>query len=119
MQEVLLGVVPALPVTGEPPTVLEISPAFGVLERASGTIPTVAGTAQLGWSRSGSGLDVDLSLPPNSLGKLSLPARSVSDVTVDSVSVEHANGVKLSSSEQGVVNLVIGGGRYSLHVSQG
>jgi alpha-L-rhamnosidase len=118
MQEVLLGVVPALPATGEPPTVLEISPAFSVLDRASGIIPTVAGTAQLGWSRSGSQLDVTLTLPPNSLARVSLPARNVSDVTVDSVAVEHAEGVELSSAPQGQVNLRIGAGRYALRVSQ-
>jgi alpha-L-rhamnosidase len=118
MQEVLLGVVPAVPAAGEPPTVLEISPAFSVLDRASGIVPTVAGTAQVGWSRAGSELSVALTLPPNSLAKVSLPARSVSDVTADSVAVEHAEGIKVSSSGQGRVNLQIGAGRYALRISQ-
>lgn len=119
MQEVLLGVVPAVPVSGEPPTVLEISPAFGVLERASGVVPTVAGTAQVGWSRSSSELDVTLTLPPNSLAKLSLPAKSTADVTVDSVAPEHAEGVEVASSKSGQVNLRIGAGRYNILVSEG
>ena len=73
----------------------------------------------MGWSRAGSELDVALTLPPNSLAKVSLPARSVSDVTVDSVADEHAEGVELSSAGQGRVNLRIGAGRYALRISQG
>jgi alpha-L-rhamnosidase len=118
MQEALLGVVPAVPSAGEPPTVLEISPAFSVLESATGVVPTIAGTAQVGWSHAGDALHVSLKLPPNSLAKLRLPAKSTADVTVDSVDVDHADGVAVESSQNGQVGLRIGAGRYELRVAQ-
>jgi alpha-L-rhamnosidase len=118
MQEVLLGVVPAVPSAGEPATVLEISPAFSVLESASGAVPTVAGTARVGWSHSGGDLDVDLSLPPNALAKLSLPANSAANVTVDSVAVDQAEGIAVESSQARTVNLRVGAGSYAIRVSQ-
>jgi alpha-L-rhamnosidase len=118
MQEALLGVVPAVPSAGEPPTVLEISPAFSVLESATGVVPTIAGTAQVGWSHAGGAVHVSLKLPPNSLAKLRLPAKSTADVTVDSVDVDHADGVAVESSQNGQVGLLVGAGRYELRVAQ-
>jgi alpha-L-rhamnosidase len=118
MQEVLLGVVPAPPSAGEPPTVLEISPAFTVLESASGVVPTVSGTAQVGWSHPGGVLEVALTLPPNSLAKLRIPANSPVDVTVDSVAVEHADGVAVAGTRAGQVDLRIGAGHYELRVAR-
>ena len=117
MQEVLLGVVPALPSAGEPPTVLEISPAFAVLESASGVVPTVSGTAQVGWSHSPGVLEVALTLPPNSLAKLRIPANSPADVTVDSVALEHADGVALIGTQAGQVGLRVGAGHYEFRVA--
>jgi hypothetical protein len=96
--------------------VLEVSPAFAVLESATGVVPTVSGTAQVGWSHPGGVLEVALTLPPNALAKLRLPADSPAEVTVDSVAVEHAEGVAVIGTRAGQVDLRIGAGHYELRV---
>jgi hypothetical protein len=118
MQEALLGVSPAVPKAGQPPTVLEIAPAFGVLDSASGAVPTVSGTASISWARSRD-LHVALKLPPNSQAVMRLPAKSPASVTVSSVPVEHVDGISVESSQDGEVSIAVGAGSYELDISSG
>jgi hypothetical protein len=52
------------------------------------------------------------------LAKLSLPADSATNVTVDSVPVDRAEGIAVESVLAGTVNLRVGAGSYSIRVSQ-
>ena len=116
MQEALLGVAPAVPKPGQPPTVLEIAPAFGVLASASGAIPTVSGTASISWARSRD-LHVALSLPPNSQATMRLPAKSPASVSVSSVPIEHVEGISVEGAHDGEVSIVVGAGSYEFDIS--
>jgi len=136
VQEAILGVTPMAPVPGEPQTVLQVSPAFGLLDTASGIVPTIAGSASLGWSHPGGGggdgggssgggggsvgrgpLSFSLTLPPNSLASVVLPAQSPSAVTVDSSPVDRAEGISLVGSGDGTVTLRVAAGTYEMEVS--
>jgi alpha-L-rhamnosidase len=118
MQETLLGVVPVAPTREGPMAVLQIEPAFAVLDHASGAIPTVAGTAAIGWSQTAATIHLALSLPPNSRANLRLPAKGASSVTMGSVPVQHIDGVSVESSGNGVVTLGVGAGSYEFDVSR-
>jgi hypothetical protein len=117
MQEALLGVSPAVPTSGQPATVLEISPAFSLLDACSGAVPTMSGTASVAWARSSAGLHVALSLPANSAALVRLPAASPSSLKVSSVPIEHVEGIKVAGSKDGVVTLQVGAGSYAIDVS--
>ncbi|MGO9344444.1 MAG: family 78 glycoside hydrolase catalytic domain [Acidimicrobiales bacterium] len=119
MQEALLGVVPAVPTTGQPPTVLEIAPAFGVLDFASGAVPTMSGTASVSWARSRAGLHVAVSLPANSQALMRVPASGPTSVKVGPVPIEHVEGISVESSENGEVRFWVGAGSYELDVVPG
>jgi alpha-L-rhamnosidase len=118
MQEALLGVAPAVPTAGQPQTVLEIAPAFGVLETASGAVPTMSGTASVSWARSSAGLHVALSLPANSRALVRVPAPSPASIKAGPVPIEHAEGISVEGSGDGEVSLWVGAGSYELDVSQ-
>ncbi len=119
MQEALLGVLPAVPTAGQPQTVLDITPAFNVLDTASGAVPTMSGTASVGWARSSAGLHVALSLPANSLALLRVPAPSPASVKVGGLPLEQAEGIAVEGSGNGEVSFWVGAGSYELDVSQG
>ncbi|MFZ0668567.1 MAG: family 78 glycoside hydrolase catalytic domain [Acidimicrobiales bacterium] len=118
MQEVLLGCVPAMPSIGEPVTALDITPAFSVLQRASGAIPTVAGTASVAWTQSSSAITLALMLPANSSATLHLPASSSSAVSVDSGPVHTADGISVIGAGGGEVTLAVGAGTYQFDVKK-
>jgi alpha-L-rhamnosidase len=73
MQEVLLGVTPLAPPTRDGTTVLDIQPPPGKLS-VSGQVPTISGTAEVRWERSGSATELELLLPPNTSGRVQMPA---------------------------------------------
>lgn len=119
MQEALLGVAPAVPSDGQPPTVLDIAPAFAVLDSGSGAVPTMSGTASISWARSRAGLHVAVSLPPNSEALMRLPAESPASVKVSSVPIEDVEGISVASSNDGVVALRVGAGSYEIDIAPG
>ena len=119
MQETLLGVVPSVPGAGDPPTVLEIAPAFDVLDTASGAVPTLAGTAYVSWGKARSSLHVSLSLPANSLGLMRLPAKNPASVKMNSVPIEHVEGISIESSLDGEILVRVRAGSYALDISPG
>jgi hypothetical protein len=119
MQETLLGVVPVAPTGDEPSTTLDIAPAFGVLDRASGSVPTIAGTAYLGWSQSPTAIHMALSLPANSQAMLHLPATSSDAVTMGNVTAKHVDGVSVAGAGDGEVTLRVGAGSYAFDILRG
>lgn len=121
IQEAILGVTPETPRAAEPRTVLAISPALSVLDRASGDVPTFAGRASVGWSRSGTETSFELTMPPNSLAKLSLEAASPADVTVAGHpgSRPRTPGVAYKGFSGGAVNFDVGAGTYGFEIAIG
>jgi alpha-L-rhamnosidase len=117
VQEAILGFVPVVPSEGEPPTMLDIKPAFGALDSASGNVPTVAGPASITWNHASGDIHMRLTLPPNSQGLLHLPANSASQVSVDTTPVTKTDGIDVVSATAGILTLRVGAGTYAFEIS--
>ena len=129
-----LGAVP-----GE--TLLEVRPPAGGLAGASGSVPTVAGTVHLRWSRPGGGsgggggggggggssgggggsggLALALSLPANASARVRVPASAPARVTESGRPATASPGVTLLGHGGGEVVLSVGAGTYDLRVAGG
>ena len=111
MQETLLGVN-----LGEPDadgTVrAAVSPPSAGLDRAEGSVPTVAGPVHVSWQRRGQGMTMALTVPANAAGTVRLPASALSSVREGGAAVTNANGVTVVSAADGVVVLSVGSGTY-------
>jgi alpha-L-rhamnosidase len=117
VQEAILGFVPLVPTAAEPPTMLEITPALGALDSASGSVPTISGPASIGWSHTGGDTHLDLTLPPNSLALLRLPASNTSQVMVGTTPVTHTDGITVLGTSDGILTLRVGAGTYAFEIS--
>jgi alpha-L-rhamnosidase len=111
MQETLLGVSFRTP---NPDGTLRITvaPTLSGLPRASGTVPTTAGSVAVDWRRSARGMALDLTIPANLAALVQLPATSASHVREGGVAADKASGVSVSSVAGGVAELEVGGGSY-------
>jgi alpha-L-rhamnosidase len=111
MQESLLGV------SFDPPgpdgsVRAVVAPSSGGLDRASGTVPTIAGPLAASWVRAGRRVALDLSVPVNATVRVMLPASSASAVREGGVRAGSAAGVSVLSVANGLVVLSVGSGSY-------
>ena len=111
MQETLLGV------RFDPPeaagTVRAVlSPPSAGLDRAEGSVPTVAGPLQVSWQRRGKGMTMAVTVPPNAAATVRLPASTPSSVREGGVAAARAPGVRVVSATGGAVVLAVGSGNY-------
>jgi alpha-L-rhamnosidase len=116
VQEALLGVVPALPSPGGPPTLVTVTPPTGGLTHASGTFPTPAGEYSVAWRSAHAGSGVQITVPPNAGALCRLAGSRVSEAGVP---VEKVPGVDVVSRADGEVVVAVGAGTYDLTVSAG
>src|ERR1700689_4111824 len=72
MQESLLGVT-LQPRNEDGAVNALIAPPSAGLDRAGGSVPTVAGPVQLAWQRQGKGMTMDLTVPANATAMVRLP----------------------------------------------
>ncbi len=111
MQETLLGVS-----LGEPDadgTVrATVSPPSAGLDRAGGSVPTVAGPVQVSWQRRGKGMTMALTVPANAGATVRLPASAPASVREGGAAAARAPGVTVGSAADGVVVLSVGSGTY-------
>jgi alpha-L-rhamnosidase len=111
MQESLLGVS-----FGEPDadgTVrATVSPPSAGLDRAEGSVPTVAGPVQVSWHRRGKGMTMDLKVPANAAATVRLPASAAASVREGGTAAASAPGVTVESTVDGIVVLSVGSGDY-------
>lgn len=119
IQEVLLGAVPTAPTPGGPPTVITVTPPAGGLDRASGTFPSPAGTVSVSWDTSGSGTDLSVGVPPNSVVVCTFPGARVSEVSVGGRPLSAAKGVRVTGSSEGGVTVAAGSGGHEFTYSAG
>ena len=111
MQETLLGV--ALEQRSEDGTVnAMVEPPSAGLDRAEGSVPTIAGPVQLAWQRHGKGMTMDLTVPANATATVRLPAGDAASVREGGTAVAKARGVTVMSAGAGVVVLSVGSGSY-------
>jgi alpha-L-rhamnosidase len=119
MQEVLLGVVPTVPPTVGPPTLMTVTVPQGGLARASGSFPSPAGPYSVGWRTSSGTTRLALTVPPNGAAHCQFPATSVSQLSEGGVSIDHAPGVRIAGAGSGVVTVAVGAGTYDFTVATG
>jgi alpha-L-rhamnosidase len=111
MQETLLGV--SLEEPDADGTVRAVvSPPSAGLDRAEGSVPTVAGPVHVSWQRRGKGMTMALTLPVNAAATVRLPAGAPSSVRESGGAVTAAPGVTVLSTAAGVVVLSVGSGTY-------
>ena len=111
MQETLLGVSLMEPGTDGTVRVLAKPPRTG-LAAASGSVPTVAGPVTAQWRRTGTRLNLALSVPANTTAHVAMPAASASEVRESGVPSASAMGVAVVSEADGTVVLAVGSGMY-------
>ena len=111
MQETLLGV--TLQEPGADGTVrAAVTPPSAGLDRAAGSVPTVAGPVLVSWQRRGKGMAMDLTVPANATATVRLPAGAPSSVREGGVPAARAPGVTVVSAAGGAVVLSVGSGTY-------
>jgi alpha-L-rhamnosidase len=111
MQETLLGV------TLHPPEAdgtvrAVVSPPSGGLDRAAGSVPTIAGSIQLSWQRRGTGITLSVTVPTNARADVRLPTKEPTSVREGDVSVTNSPGVTAVSPTNVGVVVSVGSGRY-------
>ncbi|HEX4126735.1 MAG TPA: family 78 glycoside hydrolase catalytic domain [Acidimicrobiales bacterium] len=111
MQETLLGVTLGAPDAAGRVRAAVAPPSAG-LDRARGSVPTVAGPVQVSWQRHGKGLTMALTVPANAGATVRLPARGPSSVREGGSAAADAAGVSVVSAADGVVTLSVGSGTY-------
>jgi alpha-L-rhamnosidase len=111
MQETLLGLAHGDPGPGGTISLIVAPPTSG-LPRASGSLPTPAGTATVSWQRRGSGITLALTLPANTSATVHLPSSDPSGVREGGVAAAKAAGVSVISTDNGMAVLMVGSGTY-------
>jgi alpha-L-rhamnosidase len=111
MQETLLGVTHLEP--GSDGTIrLAVAPPTSGLPRASGSLPTPAGTATVSWQRRGSGMALALVVPANASAMVQLPSSDPSAVRESGLPAAKSTGVTVVSTDNGAAVLSVGSGSY-------
>jgi alpha-L-rhamnosidase len=113
MQETLLGVTLDEPDADGRVRAVVAPPAAG-LERARGSVPTIAGPVLVAWQRRGRGMTIALTVPPNATATVQLPAGTAGSVRESGVAAARAPGVTVVSAGDGLVVLSVGSGTYRL-----
>jgi alpha-L-rhamnosidase len=111
MQETLLGVTLGAPDTmGRAQATVE--PPSAGLDRAQGSVPTIAGPVLVSWRRRGKGITMALTVPTNATATVRLPAGAPASVREGGGAAERAPGVTVVSAADGVVVLAVESGSY-------
>jgi alpha-L-rhamnosidase len=111
MQETLLGVTLGEPDAAGRVRAVVAPPAAG-LERAQGSVPTIAGPVLVSWQRRGTGMSMALTVPANATATVRLPAATSAAVQESGVAATRASGVTIGPEADGVVTLSVGSGTY-------
>ena len=91
---------------------LSVAPPTSGLPRASGSLPTPAGTVTVSWQRRGSGMALALTVPPNASAMVHLPSSDPSSVREGGAAAAKAAGVSIVSTGNGMAVLMVGSGTY-------
>jgi alpha-L-rhamnosidase len=111
MQETLLGVTLGQPDTDGRVRAVVAPPSAG-LNRARGSVPTIAGPLHLAWQRRSKGMIIDLTVPANAMATVRVPASDAAAVHEGGAAATAAPGVTVLSAAAGIVALSVGSGTY-------
>jgi alpha-L-rhamnosidase len=84
----------------------------GGLRHARGEYDSVRGKIVSTWSIEGDRFDLGITIPPNTTATVHVPAMGGAGLSEGGEPVEHAEGVKILSMDEGEVVLAVGSGRY-------
>ncbi len=91
------------------------------LDSVSASYESVRGRVATRWKRTATGLELDVTVPPNATGRVYVPASNSQAVTEvgngKAVIAYKADSVKLIGVEGGRVVYEVGSGRYQFHVA--
>jgi alpha-L-rhamnosidase len=90
-----------------------VEPRPGGVEHAQIRLPTMSGTIEAAFEVSGPTLRFDLTVPANTVAEVSLPGEEWWHVREGGDWVNQARGVTVVGHADGMVQLEVGGGRYS------
>jgi alpha-L-rhamnosidase len=111
MQETLLGVTLGPP-DGDGRVRAVVAPPSAGLDRARGSMPTIAGPLHLAWQRKSKAMTMDLTVPANATATVRVPASDAANVHEGGTAAAAAPGVTVLSHAGGVVELSVGSGTY-------
>jgi alpha-L-rhamnosidase len=90
------------------------------LAGVSASYDSVRGPIAVKWQRTATGLELDITVPPNATGRVHVPASSPQSVTETgtgrAIAAERAESVRLVGVEAGRVVYEVGSGRYQFRV---
>ena len=90
-----------------------VAPPSAGLDRAEGSVPTVAGPLHVAWQRRSKGMTMALTVPANAAATVRLPASAPRRACARAARLRHdAPGVTVVSAADGVVVLSVGSGTY-------
>jgi alpha-L-rhamnosidase len=114
MYEQLAGIRPLAP--GYARIAFDPAPASCGIERVSASYESIRGTVAIAWQYAAGGFDLDVTVPPNARGRVSVPAPRVDAISETSgaaaVPLARAEGVTVAGREGDRVVLEVGSGRY-------
>ena len=117
--EILRGVLGVEPTSGGYAT-FSVAPPKSGLTSASGRIPTPRGPVSVSWQRPATAAGawtVDLTVPPNAVATLTVPATTAGSVTEAGRSISHDAGVRVVSAGGARVVLTVGAGSYRFRIA--
>ncbi len=113
IERALLGVRP----TGPGFATFAVAPPTGGLAWARGSVPTPRGTVSVAWSRStgaGTGVELELGVPPNAVAQVTVPGTREGDLTESGRPISRAAGIRWVGAAAGLAHLEIGSGSYRI-----
>ncbi len=100
---------PGVPAAGSNPDVPPV-------DWARAEYDSIRGMIRSGWRRTGRGLEVEVTIPPNTGATVVLPAASAGKVNEGGKPLSRVRGVQVQSEHGGQVILEVGSGRYRFDV---
>jgi alpha-L-rhamnosidase len=96
---------------------IRIKPLIGGgLTYATATLETYYGKTSSGWKKENDGLVLNVTIPPNTSGKIYVPATNASQITERGKPLSTIKEIKIAELENGYVVLEMGSGSYALRV---
>jgi alpha-L-rhamnosidase len=114
MQRALLGVT-----TDDPGyATFTVSPPLAELDHAAGSIPAIAGTINVSWTRRRNTFTIDITVPPNTSATLRVAATDQRAITEGGRPLARSTAVSLISLTHGLATIGLGAGTYRFVVSR-
>jgi len=89
------------------------------MKHAEASSETIHGTVKSGWTHNGNDLTLNVSIPPNTSGKVSIPTLGLDGFKVMESGKEIWDGQKLTGNDEGILNATSGNKDINFDISSG